>query len=405
MGERVGSNVAWTVVVVSALLGSASLAAAEESRAGKLAAAQAAKAQQLHPYKPGRIERLLGRFETRGDEIAKPIGLYPWFGSIYRGGAIAAGAGLRMPFDDTGAFSVHAGWSLKSFKTVDAELRVPKLWNHRLDVRTRLRWVDAPRVPFYGVGDATAREDRTDFALRPIIGEARAKVHATRWFAVGGGLEYWHVRSGSAGGEGPLDAQVAPRSLPGLGATTSFLRTSTFAELDWRSPGRGYARQGGRYRVEVSNWQDRGATALDFRQVDTEVSQFIPVLNENWVIALRGRLNHTTPRDGQAVPFYLLPHLGGADELRAYPTLRFRDRNALVLTTELRWAPSQLLDVGLFLDAGQVAPRLDALRFADLRAAYGLGVTLHTPLETLVRLEVARGAEGIGLRVGIGPAF
>jgi hypothetical protein len=392
------------LIVASAVAG-ARPAAAEETRAGKLAAAQAEKARQLQPYKPGRIEKLLGRFDTRGDEIAKPIGIYPWFGSIYRGGAIAAGAGVRMPFDDTGAFRVQGGWSIKNFKTIDAELRVPKLWDHRLDLRTRLRWVDAPAVPFYGVGDETSEVDRTEFLLRPVIGEARAKVDVTRWFAVGGGLEYWHVRAGAPRVSESREAPFPLEPLAGREATTSFLRPSVFAEIDWRSPGKNYARRGGRYRVELSDWQERGGLGLDYRQVDVELAQFIPVLNENWVVALRGRLNHTEAATGQSVPFYFLPSLGGSDELRAYPTLRFRDRNALVLTTELRWSPSQLLDVGLFVDAGRVAPRVSDISLDSLRAAYGFGLTLHTPLDTLVRLELAHGSEGLGFRFGVGPSF
>jgi hypothetical protein len=405
MGERVGSRIALAVVAALTLTGWAWPAAAQQTRAGTLAEAQAAKAQQLRPYKPGRIERLLGRFDTRGDEIAKPVGFYPWFGSIYRGGTIAFGPGVRLPFNDTGALDVHVGWSLRNYKTVDAQLRIPMLWDHRLDLRTRFRWVDAPAVPFYGIGDATSKQDRTDFLLRPTIADARIKVNPTRWFAVGGGFEYWDVRTGSSGGVRPIDERFTRAELPGLGANTAFVRTSTFAEVDWRSPGKGYARQGGRYRVELSRWQERGDGLLSFRELDTEVSQFIPVLNENWVLAVRGRLNHTSAADGHAVPFYLLPYLGGSDELRAYPTLRFRDRNALVVTAEWRWSPSQLLDVGVFVDAGQVAPRVSDFRPGEFRRAYGFGATLHTPLETLVRLEVARGHEGLGFRVGIGPAF
>lgn len=130
-------------------------AGAQATRAAVAARAQAEKARQLPAEKPGLLECALGRLDARGDEIAKPIGFYPWFGSIYSSGAVAAGAGLRAPLGDTGAFDVKAGWSVRRFKMVDAELRLPSLASGRLEILNQARWMDAPTSR--STGSATIR--------------------------------------------------------------------------------------------------------------------------------------------------------------------------------------------------------------------------------------------------------
>ena len=48
-----------------------------------------------------------------------------------------------------------------------------------------------------------------------------------------------------------------------------------------------------------------------FRQTDYEAIQHIPVLRDTWVLSLHGRLALANAADGQVVPFFMLPALGG----------------------------------------------------------------------------------------------
>ena len=89
------------------------------------------------------------------------------------------------------------------------------------------------------------------------------------------------------------------------------------------------------------------AGSHDFRRIDAEVKQFIPLLRENWVIALRALASSTDTADGNEVPLVLLPALGGGDSLRGYPAWRFRDRNRLLLTGEYRWTAGPFVDMAL----------------------------------------------------------
>jgi outer membrane protein assembly factor BamA len=135
------------------------------------------------------------------------------------------------------------------------------------------------------------------------------------------------------------------------------------------------------------------------------VNQFVPLLRENWVIAMRALVSSTDTRGDDSVPVVLLPSLGGGNSLRGYPVWRFRDRHRLLLTGEYRWTAGPFVDMALFIDAGKVAPRLSELDLKNLHTSYGVGFTLHTYRTTLTRIELARTREGMGLSFSFGANF
>ena len=118
----------------------------------------------------------------------------------------------------------------------------------------------------------------------------------------------------------------------------------------------------------------------------------MPLADSRVVIALHGWLVASDPAEGQTVPFYFLPSLGGANTLRAYPDYRFHDRNLVVINAEGRLAMTAHLDAAVFVDAGNVAARLGDLNLD--RRSYGVGLRLHTDRQTFARFDAARGDEG-----------
>ena len=54
---------------------------------------------------------------------------------------------------------------------------------------------------------------------------------------------------------------------------------------------------------------------------------------------------------------------------------------------------------------GKVAPFRSGLTLNDLKTDYGIGVRFHTPGATALRVDVARGDEGMRLVIAGGPAF
>ena len=148
-----------------------------------------------------------------------------------------------------------------------------------------------------------------------------------------------------------------------------------------------------------------GTSTYSFDRLDAEVVQHIPILRENWVISLRGRLETTLDDDDQ-VPYFLLPSLGSGSTLRGYSSWRFRDRHAMLMSGEWRWIPNRMaLDMAFFYDTGMVAPRLDAIALdrssATSASASGFTRRMSTPL----RVEFAKGSEGVHIVFAASAAF
>ena len=145
------------------------------------------------------------------------------------------------------------------------------------------------------------------------------------------------------------------------------------------------------------------ALCRDFANTEGVAQQLIPVLSGNMVFDLSARVWSTSPDDGDVVPFFLLPSLGGSDFLRGFPSYRFRDRDAMLLTAQYRWYVQEYVDGVLFYEAGKVAPAFGDLDLTDLENSYGIGLYFHSARSTLLRLELARSREGLRFIFGFSP--
>jgi hypothetical protein len=372
-----------------------------DTREGELANKQAEKAKTLQPYKPSGAERWIDVAESL---LVQPPRVYPFFGSVYPGGLLAVGAGVRQPLGDTALFDVHGAWSIRNFKLLDASYRLPALADRRIRTTLYGKWMDAPSVEFFGIGDGTSLDDRTTFLYRPTTAGARIEIKPVKVVALGGGVEYLGTKTDGGARGASADDRFQASQLPGFGEDLAFIRSYAHAALDWRD-GPGYSRSGGLWRVDFSNYAAREGRSFSFRRLDADVRQYIPILRGNWVIVLGGEGSVTDTDAGDEVPFYLLPDLGGSGALPGYPSWRFRDRNRILVGGELRWTPGQYVDTALFYQAGKVTARRGDLDLDHLRDSFGIGVRFHTAQATVLRADLAKTKEGLGLVLAFSQGF
>jgi outer membrane protein assembly factor BamA len=320
-----------------------------------------------------------------------PVGLYPTVTTVYPGGWVAFGGGYRHPFASTAAVNVGAAWSVKNFKKVDASLALPSMLNRRLTLEIDTRWMDAPTVAYYGIGNES-NEDKTTFGYRPTSVGVTATAEPRRAVRVGGGVGYVHIDRVSAL-EGAEDIVAGLGRPAGFDAAPRYLRSRAFAEFDSR-PAPGFSTRGGMYRIELEDYSERSGAPLGFRSLEIEGVQLVPLGAAKSVIALRGLTTLTDDRDGDDVPFYLLPAVGGNSSVRGYPSFRFRGNHRLLVSAEYRWAMTHALDLAAFYDAGRVANAIADVKLADLKWAYGIGARVHSTRRTTFRVELARNDEG-----------
>ena len=368
-----------------ALLLIASPALAQETREEQLAAQRADKSLHLQPYRPDALEARLRKVESTLSMFGRE-GLYPFVGSAVKGGGVAFGPGYRQHYSDTGIFDAHGAWSVRNFKAADASLMLPALADGRVRVTLGASRVDAPRLAFYGTGNAS-NGDRQDFSYAATTVGFSTTLQATRLFAIGGGFDSVRMET----------------KLAGAALDPAYGRSRLFAQIDSRtSPG--YTRRGGLYRIDWSDYRQANGSSA-FRRTDAEVQQFLPILRENWVIALRALASTTQTSAGHDVPYFLMPDLGGSEMLRGYPSWRFRDRNRLLITGEYRWTAGPFVDMALFLDAGQVAPRAADFDWGGFKKTYGIGLTLHTLTTSVTRIDLARTPAGNSIVFSVSPSF
>src|SRR6185436_17880299 len=267
--------------------------------------------------------------------------------------------------------------------------------------RTYRRWAGGERRPRSAstargrrrrrrAGSTTGSNSRTD--RRYSTSSPRACFEASQWQQTPG-----------AGSVPSIETVYTPATLTGLGATINYLHSLGTVGIDSR-PSPGYARRGGFYGVTFHDFADPD-NVYGFKQVDYEAIQHIPVLREAWVLSLRGFVQTTTVKNGEQVPFFMLPANGGGSELRGFSSWRFRDRNSVLVQAEWRIMVNRYVDTAVFFDAGKVEAHRSDLNLDGLKTDGGFGLRFHGPLATPLRIDFAKGNEGLSIVFGASAVF
>lgn len=366
------------------------------------------KAAHTQPYKPGGLEKMMHFIEEKAVFVVGREGFYPKLGSLTIGSGFAYGAGFRDRdlFSNNGMLDLWAATSILKYWATEARLTFPKLAHNHLLVETWAAHRDYPQEDYFGIGPDSARADRTNFAVRSDFVGARAGVRPARGILIGGGLEYSTPRlsEGRDRRVPSIEKVFTPSTAPGLNQTADYLRSTGFFEIDYREPKN--ARQGGWYRFDFSHVDDRKTNQFTYNRVDVDLRQFVGFLAGRRVLAARLFVSTSDTEAGRAVPFYLMPTLGGNDTLRGFREYRFRGPHAILAQGEYRWEIWSGLDGALFYEAGKVANRRADLDFEKLEHDYGFGFRFNTDESIIFRVDAAFGSrDGKHLYIVFGGVF
>ena len=396
------------VILAAAQLSLAAPAHAQESRAEELRQAREAKQQAADPYDPNALEKILGGVESGGVPLITRDGLYLKLGSLTTGSGFAYGAGYRTSrlFRRDSAVDVWAGATPKGYWASEIRVRFPNLADGWVFAETYARHNYYPQEDYFGLGPDSLRSDQADFTLRSNIFGGRAGVRPYRDVEIGGTVEYLTPRVSNGTDEAifSIGDVFDDEEAPGLGDRTDFIRTSAFVNVDWRRPRN--ARNGGWYRAEFSHYSDRDLGLYSFNRFDVDLRQFVSVLSERRVFVGRVWASTSDQADGQTMPFYYMPTLGGNDSLRGYRDYRFRGPHALLIQGEYRFEIWSGLDAALFYDTGNVAMRFSDLNLKHLESDYGFGFRFNTDNGIVLRVDTALGSrDGKHLWIVFGGTF
>jgi hypothetical protein len=401
---------AWSLLLmaVPALASADDEAAQNPSRAAALAAERDKKATETSPPERSFVERALYRYDNSyGFSV-----FGNWHGLHLAGGDFPAGAGTKfgvgfkhaigssdLVLDPTRPnrmdVDAKAAYSTNGYGRAVVALNARDLGGRPFTVRVQGQHYEFPQEDFFGLGQDSRKGDRTDYLLRSTEVGAVLQWKPAKLVDVAGGVSYLSPRIGSGtDSRFPSTEQLFdPATLPGFSKQADFLRSDVSFAFDWReNPLHPHA--GGRYTAQLSNFRDQELNGFDFRRVEVDVQQYVPLPNRYRTVALRASAVLTDADAGHQVPFFYQPTLGGSHVLRGFREFRFRDRNSLAMTAEYRWEAWWALDGALFVDAGTVAANRRDLTFRDLDVSYGVGFRVHSNSAFAARLDLAFSREG-----------
>jgi hypothetical protein len=357
------------------------------TRAEALRQQRAEKQRQLEPNRPDALQRAMDFAEDRALHLLNRDGWYPKIGSLTTGSGFALGVGYRDRdvFAHQGVIELWGAATFKKYWAMQARLALPELGNGRFMAEGIVNLRDYPSESFYGLGPDSQRENEIEFGLRLREFGGRAGVRLAPPILVGAGASLFGPRA--------EDRQV------------NYIHSRAFVEVDYREPS--YARRGGWYRLDFSQYHDLDSGIFSFDRFDLDARQFIGFFAERRVLALRGYVSTSNASEGSlGMPFYLMPTLGGNDSLRGFRNYRFRGPHAMLVQAEYRFEVWSGLDAALFYDAGKVALQRSDLSFKDLEDDYGFGFRFNTSQGVVLRVDAAFGSrDGNYLHIVFGGVF
>ena len=213
---------------------------------------------------------------------------------------------------------------------------------------------------------------------------------------------YEHIETGPGDGlEGDRFRQAA---LAGTG-TVNLLTSRLSLGLD-RTSGAPRTAHGTEVLLRLDYTQDLNADRFRYGRYVAEVRQYLPLglFPDSRRLLLRARLEQTEPLfDGEDVPFYQRPSLGGQNLVRGFRYNRFQDDGSLVLNAEYRYPIWSNFDALLFVDAGQVFPKLRRVAVERFHWSYGGGLHMLNQSGLSFRFEVAGSTEGVRTILTVDP--
>lgn len=360
------------------VLGAAGKAEAQ-SRTDLIQAARTEKEATLTPWvKPkaqGVFERAQASLPYRlltGDANGFSVS----FGNMVPGSGFAIGPTFTKDlWDGRLIFRADARAAVNQSYGGRLEVSIPRLLNDHAFATFTTQYRNISEMPYYGPGPDSDKTGRSNYRLEETNIEFRPGIRIFKGLSAGLIGSYLTVNTGAGHSTRYISAeeQFGPAGTPGVDRQTNYWRGGGFVEYDWRDRPV-YPTSGGKYSAQYLRYLDRNLGAYSFLRLDLDASQHIPLFNRTRVISLHASSSLTTAGNGQLVPFYVQPTLGGANTLRGYRFNRFYGDNSVMVNGEYRWFCSPTLDMAVFADAGKVFQRWEQWNFHNLESNVGFSL-------------------------------
>ena len=360
------------------------------------------KQARIWPERTSGIVKQVSKFTERGLlEGARSgegtNGFQVVLGGMRSGNGASFGVGYRRVdlLNERLGFRTTARGTIQEAYMFDFELNFPRLADRGTEFQLYTKYENSPLMDYYGPGPGSNRANRSSYRLEDFAVDLRLRQRLwNRFYARAlGGLYLPNTGPGKRKDFPTTDEKFTPEETPGLGVQPRFLRAGATLQYDWRDLPSG-PRSGGNYFATYTRYWDQQLRKHSFHNLDTAVEQYIPYFNSTRVIALRLAAVMTYAGEGQSIPFYLQPTLGGNQYLRGFARYRFYDQSAILAVAEHRWHLFSGGHAALFFEAGKVAPKASQVNFHNLEYSGGIGFRFTLGDAVITRIDNAVSREG-----------
>lgn len=358
------------------------------------------KAGKLTPPAPDKVEAAFQRLENHGllrGLFGKYSGMGLRFGGLVTGSGLGLGPAYSRPglMKENVRLRLSAVGSLKQYYRLDVLVSVPRLFLHRVSLDFYGYRTDSPQTAYYGPGPDSHKTGRTNFRREDLAFDFRLglRPHRRLFMGMTAGGTIINVGPGTSPVYASAQKTYTARQTPGIDEQTDYGHVGPFVQVDFRDRPADPHR-GGNYVVRYVYFHDDELFRYSFRRLEASVEQYVPLLNEKRVIALRAQTDISFPNETTLVPFYMQPTLGGSDDLRGYRNFRYYDNNRMVMNAEYRWEVTPAFEMAVFADAGKVFHRPGQFSLARLKGSGGFGLRFKGRDAILFRLDIGFSREG-----------
>jgi hypothetical protein len=391
-----------TVITLCCASGLARAAQAQPpgSRTTGIIDAEKAKAKSLSTVAPSHGEQEFDRFEEKFvDPIVNPNGLTYQLGGLPTGGGFSLGPRyIRRDWlrEHLISDSYLVGSTKKWYKG-RSSLDFVGLMDNHLEFTAAGAYENAASMPYYGEGPDSNKNNRSDFRREFTSAHFGGKFHLldqklSAGYSVGGLLV--NVGPGDLSDWPSTDNIFNEANTPGLEKQSNFITGTASITADLTSPSFSNPK-GLVLEAQDTQFWDQSGNNSSFHLLQTQATYYVPFINGMRTLAFRAANETTFHADGQQVPFYLQPTLGGPNDLRGYERYRFYDNGVSVLSGEYRWSVAGSLEMALFGDGGNVYARPGLIGVRDLRGDGGVGLRFKNKQQEIMRFDVGFSPEGV----------
>ena len=400
-------NVLRTITVCTAITFSCASCVAQDAetqpagtRNAKIIDAEKVKAKSLSQVEPSHGEQEFDRFEEKIiDPLIHPNGPAFQLGGLPTGGGFSLGPRYvrRDWLDEHLVSDTYLVGSTKKWYKGKSTLDLVGLMNNHLELTAAGAYQNAASMPYYGEGADSNKENRSDFRSEFTSANFGGQFHLPRQklsagYSVGGLLV--NVGPGDLSGWPSTDKIFNEANTPGLEKQSNFITGTASVTADLTTPSFSNPK-GLVLEAQDTQFWDQSGNHASFHLLQTQATYYFPFINGMRALAFRARNETTFPTDGQQVPFYLQPTLGGPNDLRGYERYRFYDNGASVLSGEYRWSVAGSVEMALFGDGGNVYGRPGLIGLRDLRGDGGFGMRFKNKQQEIMRFDVGFSPEGV----------